>query len=106
MLLTNTTPEELSQKIDFLTSHRGQTHIVVDFDGTLTQYFDHEGKSRPSIISLLRDEDVLDADYTNRAKDFHAYYGAIEHNPDIDYETKSQAMNERWTKHKELLMEK
>ena len=49
-------PEKIQIKIDFLKQHKDQFHVVADFDGTLTQYFDHNGKSRPSIISLLKDE--------------------------------------------------
>jgi hypothetical protein len=48
--------ESLDQKIDFLTEYRDQFHVVADFHGTLTQYFDLEDKSRPSIISLLYNE--------------------------------------------------
>lgn len=80
--------------------------IVADFDGTLTQYFDEQGNSRPSIISLLRDEWVLDEDYSIQAKAMYSKYSTIEHNSDLSMEVRHNAMNERWTTHKELLMTK
>jgi trehalose-6-phosphatase len=46
----------LQEKVNFFFKNSDQFHVVADFDGTLTQYFDHNGKSRPSIISLLYNE--------------------------------------------------
>ncbi len=43
-------------KIENIKNNSDQLHVVADFDATLTQYFDHEGKTRPSVISILRDE--------------------------------------------------
>ncbi len=94
------------EKILFIKSHLSTTHIVADFDGTLTQYFDDNKKSRPSIISLLYNEWILDDDYTQQAQALHDYYVAIEHNHSLPYETRQTAMEERRTKHKELLMHK
>jgi trehalose-6-phosphatase len=34
-------PAETHSKIDTIKAKLDTTHIVVDFDGTLTQYFDH-----------------------------------------------------------------
>ena len=98
--------DTVQTKLDFLTQHRDQIHIVTDFDATLTQYFDHHGKSRPSIISLLRDENILDEEYSSLAHEMYSYYSAIEHDPSLDKDLKMATMNERWTKHKELLMKK
>lgn len=80
--------------------------LVVDFDGTLTKYFDENGKSRPSIISLLRDEWVLDENYSIKAKEMYSKYSAIEHNKELPFDVRNDAMNERWTTHKELLITK
>ncbi len=96
----------IQEKIDLLKHNRDQFHIVTDFDATLTQYFDHHGKSRPSIISLLRDENILDEEYSSLAHEMYSYYSAIEHDPSLDKDLKMATMNERWTKHKELLMKK
>ncbi len=78
--------------------------IVADFDWTLTKYFDEHGKSRPSIISLLYNEWVLDEDYTQKAQQMHTHYVAIEHNHNLSQQERENAMEERWTRHKELLM--
>lgn len=80
--------------------------IVADFDWTLTKYFDENGKSRPSIISLLYNEWILDDDYTQKAQQMHTHYVAIEHNHNLPLEERENAMEERWTSHKELLMKK
>lgn len=95
-----------SEKLDFLKHHWDETHIVVDFDGTLTQFFDAEGKKRYAIISLLYQGGVLDDDYTARAQALHDTYYPIEHDMSLDLETRSQAMEKRWTDHKLLFMEK
>jgi hypothetical protein len=47
---------------------------VADFHGTLTQYFDLEDKSRPSIISLLYNEWILDDDYSKQAQELFDHY--------------------------------
>lgn len=80
--------------------------IVADFDWTLTQYFDEQGHSRPSIISLLRDEWVLDEDYSIKAKEMYTKYSAIEQDKSLPIQVRHDAMNERWTTHKELLITK
>ena len=99
-------PESTQTKIDFLNQHKDQFHIVVDFDGTLTQYFDHNGKSRPSIISLLYNEWILDDDYSKQAQALFDHYVKIEHDATLSLEIRQQAMENRWTEHKELLMKK
>jgi 5'-nucleotidase len=96
----------VSQKISFFKNHHDQFHVVVDFDATLTQYFDHNGTCRPSIISLLRDEWILDEDYTKQTKAWYAYYMTIEHDPTLWLDMRQGAMDERRSKHKELLMHK
>ncbi len=98
--------QSVQDKISYLQEHRDTTHVVADFDGTLTQYFDEHGTSRPSIISLLRDENILDDDYTVQAKAFHAHYGPIEHDTTLPLDARQAACVERWTRHKELLMVK
>ncbi len=96
----------LEEKIDFFNNHRDKFHVVADFDGTLTQYFDHNGKSRPSIISLLYNEWVLDDDYSKQAQALFDHYVHIEHDTTLSLEIRQQAMEDRRTEHKELLMKK
>ena len=96
----------VTPKITAVKSHLDQTFIVTDFDGTLTQYFDENGKSRPSIISLLYNEGVLDEDYTQQAQAMRKHYSTIEHDKSLPFAVREEAMEEWWTKHKELLMHK
>lgn len=96
----------VDQKIATIQSSLDQTCIVTDFDGTLTQYFDHNGKSRPSIISLLYNEWMLEEDYTQQAQAMQKHYIVIEHDASLSFEIRQAAMEEWWTKHKELLMQK
>jgi len=106
MSLHTLNPNTTNTKIEFIKSHLDQTHIIADFDGTLTKYFDEHGKSRPSIISLLRDENILDDDYSQQAKAMHAKYSVIEHDTSLPFEQRQDAMVEWRTTHKELLMKK
>jgi HAD superfamily hydrolase (TIGR01544 family) len=96
----------LDEKISFFKDNKNQFHVVADFDGTLTQYFDHNGKSRPSIISLLYNEWILDDDYSKQAQALFDHYVQIEHNTTLSLEVRQQAMEDRRTEHKELLMKK
>ncbi len=94
------------EKIHFFKDNKNQFHVVADFDGTLTQYFDHNGKSRPSIISLLYNEWILDDDYSKQAQALFDHYVQIEHDTTLSLEVRQQAMEDRRTAHKELLMKK
>lgn len=94
------------EKIHFFNQYKSQFHVVADFDGTLTQYFDHNGKSRPSIISLLYNEWILDDDYSKQAQALFDHYVQIEHDTTLSLEVRQQAMEDRRTAHKELLMKK
>ena len=96
----------LDEKIHFFNQYKNQFHVVADFDGTLTQYFDHNGKSRPSIISLLYNEWILDDDYSKQAQALFDHYVQIEHDAKLSLDIRQQAMEDRRTKHKELLMKK
>ena len=78
--------------------------IISDFDRTLTKAF-VKGKSRSSLLSILRDENYLTPGYPAKAQALFDYYGAIEKDPNVDIETKKKLMLERWTKHFQLLIE-
>jgi Pyrimidine 5'-nucleotidase (UMPH-1) len=99
-------PETANTKINFIKSHLDQTHIIADFDGTLTKYFDEFGKARESIISLLRHENILDEEYSQLTKAMYAKYSIIEHDDTLPLSQRQDAMVEWRTTHKELLMKK
>ena len=82
----------------------GRLHVLADFDRTLTTAF-VDGKSVPSLISILRDENYLTPDYALKAKALFAKYHAIEIDPNVPYEDKWKAMDEWWRKHFALLIE-
>ncbi len=77
--------------------------VLADFDRTLTTAF-VDGKSVPSIISILRDGDYLAPGYAQKAHALFDKYHAIEIDPDIPFEEKRDAMKEWWTRHSKLLI--
>lgn len=77
--------------------------VVSDFDKTLTSCF-VGGKKIASLISILRDEKLLTADYPENAQALYDRYHPLEINPDISFETKKAAMSEWWSRHYELLI--
>ena len=79
-------------------------YVLADFDGTLTRAFVN-GKSRPSLISVLRDENYLAPGYSQKAKGLFAKYHPIEIDPAVPMEEKKKAMREWWTAHFNLLIE-
>jgi 5'-nucleotidase len=80
-------------------------HIRMDFDGTITKAI-VDGKIVPSLISVLRDEDFLGADYSQKAHMFYDKYHAIEIDPNVSNEDKKIAMREWWQTHFDLLIQK
>jgi HAD superfamily hydrolase (TIGR01544 family) len=78
-------------------------HILADFDRTLTTAFVN-GKSVPSLISILRDGNYLTPDYAEKAHELFNTYHSIEIDPSVPFEKKKIAMEEWWRKHSELLI--
>lgn len=78
-------------------------HIRTDFDRTLTKAFVN-GKSIPSLISVLRDGNYLTPDYAEKANELYTKYHPIEIDPKITLEEKKKAMYEWWTAHFDLLI--
>lgn len=99
-------PKKFQHKLDIITGSLDQTHIVTDFDSTLTQYFDRSGRSKPSIISLLYDAGLFDEAYTREVKEMHDYYYPIEYDTSLPLDFRKEKMVERRTRHKELLIKK
>lgn len=78
-------------------------HVLADFDRTLTNAF-VDGKSTPSLISILRDGNYLTPDYAKKANELYNKYHQIEIDPKIPFEEKKKAMYEWWTTHFDLLI--
>jgi len=97
-------PEKLEESKKLI-SEAGinKIHIVTDFDRTLTTAF-VDGKSIPSLISVLRDGNYLTPDYAPKAKKLYAKYHPIEIDPKIPFEEKKKAMYEWWATHFDLLI--
>lgn len=98
--------KNFQHKLDTIKNNLNRTHIVSDFDSTLTQYFDRSGKSKPSIISLLYDAGLFDDEYTTEVKQMHDYYYPIEYDTSLPLDFRKEKMIERRTRHKELLIKK
>lgn len=80
-----------------------QSVFVFDFDGTINKK--HIGKTKvPSIISILRNENILNDEYAHQAHALLAMYQPIELDPNISKEVKIQKMEEWWEKHIKLLI--
>lgn len=95
--------EEKKKKV--LEAGADNFHVLADFDRTLTRAFVGR-KKVPSIISVLRDYDYLDEDYSKKSKALAEHYGKIEMDNSINDKEKKKAMNKWWTKHFDLLIEK
>ena len=79
-------------------------HVLADFDRTLTMAF-VDGKSVPSLISVLRDGGYLTPDYAEKAHALANKYHPIEQDQNIPFEEKKIAMDEWWREHFKLLIE-
>lgn len=98
-------PEKLEQiKKGFAQGGKKTIHVLADFDRTLTTAFVN-GKSLPSLISVLRDGNYLTPDYAEKANALYTKYHAIEIDPKIPLSEKKKAMLEWWKTHFDLLVE-
>jgi len=97
-------PEKLEHaKKTILEQGKEKIHVLADFDRTLTKVFVN-GKKYPSIISVLRDEDYLSPEYSEKAKALASKYHPIEIDSTIPIEEKKKAMYKWWTQHFDLLI--
>ena len=78
-------------------------HVIADFDRTLTKNF-IDGVERPSLISVLRSENILWDAYAKKAYDLYNTYHPIEIDPNISKEEKKKQMTIWWWKHLDLLV--
>lgn len=93
--------KELKEKIS-----RGRIerfHVLADFDRTLTTAF-VDGKSIPSLISILRDGNYLGSDYATKAYELFDKYHPMEIDPKISLSEKKEAMQDWWMEHFDLLI--
>lgn len=81
----------------------GKLHVLADFDRTLTTAF-VDGKSVPSLISILRDGNYLTPDYAEKAHALFEKYHPIEVDPTLSRKEKEKAMDEWWRTHFKLLI--
>ena len=78
--------------------------VLSDFDGTLTKMF-YRGKKKPSLISILRTENLLSPDYSKKAEELYEKYHPIEADPNVPLEEKARMMERWWREHYSLLIE-
>ncbi len=78
-------------------------HILSDFDKTLTKEF-IDWEKRPSLISILRRQNILWEDYSKKAYELFDFYNPIEIDPNIDIEEKKRQMTIWWERHFDLLV--
>ena len=90
-------------KSRFVKDGASKLHILADFDKTLTKAFVN-GKSVPSMISILRDGNYLTKEYVEKARALSEKYYPIEVDPKIPLEEKKEVMRKWWTEHFNLLI--
>jgi 5'-nucleotidase len=91
-------------KLNFKSGGAQKIHILSDFDRTLTTAF-VQGKSVPSLISVLRDGDYLTPGYRAKAQGLYNKYHPIEIDSLIPLAEKKKAMEKWWRSHFELLIQ-
>lgn len=102
ILISN--PEKLQEKIEkFQEGGAEATHIVSDFDKTVTRAF--HGNEKFSVISLLRDGKHLTSDYAERAQLLFDKHHPYEIDLTIPFEERKERMNNWWNEHFALLIE-
>jgi len=80
-----------------------QIHVLSDFDRTLTQSY-VRGIRIPAVISVLREEGYLTADYSEKAKILFDKYAPLEINLQLSREERKSAMESWWRDHFALLI--
>jgi len=80
-------------------------HLISDFDRTISKAFDEKNNKVTSLISVLRNENYLSSDYSQKAHDLFNFYHQIEINPKIPRLEKTKHMQDWWHKHSQLLID-
>lgn len=99
-----TNPEKLQEAVEAIKKDGAdRLHILTDFDRTLTTA-KVDGKSMPSLISILRDGNYLTPDYAAKAHSLYNHYAPIEKDLSLPKAERKKAMEEWWRTHFELLV--
>lgn len=99
-----TNQEKLKETIEKMKADGpDRLHVLADFDRTLTMAH-VDGKSVPSMISILRDGNYLTPDYAAQAHALYNHYAPIESDTKVSKEEKKKAMDEWWRTHFALLI--
>ena len=85
-------------KKEFIEKGKDKVHVLADFDRTLTKCFVN-GEKVTSIIAILRKEEFLNPEYSQRTYDLFDQYHPIEIDPNIPFEEKKAKMDEWWRLH-------
>ncbi len=93
--------EEKKRKI--IKQGKEKLHILTDFDRTLTKSRVN-GRHIPSVISILRDQNYLNKEYSKKAKELFNKYHPIEMNINIPLKQKKKFMKKWWEEHFKLLI--
>ena len=97
-------PEKLAQlKKTFIEDGKDKTHVLADFDRTLTK-FAIKGEKITSLISVLRKENLLNDEYSKTVGDLFDKYHPIEIDPNISFKEKKTKMAEWWRLHNDELI--
>ncbi len=89
------------------TIKRGGTnnlHILADFDRTLTKVFVN-GKKVGSLLTVLRESDILPQEYRQKSQELFDYYHPIETNASLTKEEKKKMMDEWWSRAFKLMID-
>ncbi len=98
-------PEKLDRLKEAIKSRGVESlQILSDFDRTLTSFFVEERKA-PTLIAVLREQNYLTPDYSEKAQALADEYYPIEIDPLVPTEEKKNAMAAWWQKHFQLLIE-
>lgn len=99
-----TNPEKLRETIEEMKKDGAEKlHVLTDFDRTLTTA-KVDGKSMPSLISILRDGNYLTPDYAAKAHALYNHYAPIEKDLSLPKAERKKAMDEWWRTHFQLLV--
>lgn len=90
-------------KAEILADGASKMHVLSDFDRTLTSPL-HNGKKVPSIVSILRDSDIMPPGYAQESHALFNKYYPLENDPTLSHEERSHFMHEWWNKAFELLI--
>lgn len=96
---------ELEKKVEkFKSEGLDNLHVVSDFDKTLTKCF-LNGEKMISSFGLIRHENYLPQEYSNKAFELFNKFYPIEKDETLDYGYRYKKMEDWWKKHEKLLVE-